>query len=129
TLWNLISQLSLNYLSLVEEGKESFQEILRLYNFSDLPYLRNQISAIEELKGSRQFSFVSSEQGVSLARGTRVAIRLNEDLFAGGGVFLFASVLERFFGLYASMNSFSQLTVYTTQRKEVVKEWPPRAGS
>jgi len=129
TLWNLISQLSLNYLSLVEEGKESFQEILRLYNFSDLPYLRNQISAIEELKGSRQFSFVSSEQGVSLARGTRVAIRLNEDLFAGGGVFLFASVLERFFGLYASMNSFSQLTVSTTQRKEVVKEWPPRAGS
>jgi type VI secretion system protein ImpG len=54
---------------------------------------------------------------------------LNEDLFAGGGVFLFASVLERFFGLYASMNSFSQLTVTTQQRKEVLREWPGRAGS
>ena len=30
-LWRLISQLSLNYLSLVEEGKEALQEILKLY--------------------------------------------------------------------------------------------------
>lgn len=129
TLWNLISHLSLNYLSLVEEGKESFQELLRLYNFSDLFYLRNQINGIEELKSSRQFSFVTSDQGVSLARGTRVEMRLNEELFAGGGVFLFASVLERFFGLYASMNSFSQLVVSTSQRKEVLRAWPSRAGS
>jgi len=129
SLWNLISHLSLNYLSLVEEGKESFQELLRLYNFSDLPYLRNQINGIEELRSTRQFSFVTSEQGVSLARGTRIEIKLDEELFAGGGVFLFASVLERFFGLYASMNSFSQLVVSTSQRREVLREWPSRAGN
>jgi type VI secretion system protein ImpG len=137
TLWNVVSHLSLNYLSLVEEGsgerkeegRESFQELLRLYNFTDLPHLRNQISGITKIKSQRQFSLVSSEQGVSLARGTRVEIDLDEDLFAGGGVFLFASVLERFFGLYASMNSFCQLTVSTPQRKEVLREWPPRAGS
>jgi len=137
TLWNLISHLSLNYLSLVEdgsgehrdEGRESLQELLRLYNFTDLPHLRNQISGIDRVRSRRQFSLVSFEDGVSLARGTRVEIDLNEDLFAGGGVFLFASVLERFFGLYASMNSFSQLVVSTQQRKEVVREWPPRAGT
>ncbi len=33
-LWRLISHLSLNYLSLVEEGKEALQEILKLYNFT-----------------------------------------------------------------------------------------------
>jgi len=137
TMWNLISQLSLNYLSLVEEGsgehreegRESLQELLRLYNFTDQPHLRNQISSINKVKSRRQFSLVSSEEGVSLARGTRVEMDLNEDLFAGGGVFLFASVLERFFGLYASMNSFSQLVVSTQQRKELVREWPARAGS
>lgn len=136
-LWNLVSQLSLNYLSLVEEGsgeqseegKASLRELLRLYNFTDLPHLRNQISGINRVKSRRQFSLVSSDEGVSLARGTRVEMDLNEDLFAGGGVFLFASVLDRFFGLYASMNSFSQLVVSTQQRKEVVREWPPRAGS
>ncbi len=33
-LWRLISHLSLNYLSLVDEGKESLQEILKLYSFT-----------------------------------------------------------------------------------------------
>jgi type VI secretion system protein ImpG len=37
-------------------------------------------------------------------------------------------VLERFMGLYVSMNSFSQLVVSTTQRREVLEHWPPRAG-
>ena len=136
TLWNLISQLSLNYLSLVEEGGEhgdegrkALQELLRLYNLNDLNHFHDQISAIQRVKSRRQFSLVSSEEGVSLARGTRVEMELNEDLFAGGGVFLFASVLERFFGLYASMNSFSQLAVLTRQRQKPVREWPPRAGS
>lgn len=137
TLWNLISQLSLNYLSLVEEGdgdhsaegKRALQELLRLYNLNDLHHFHDQISGIQRVKSERRFSLVSSEEGVSLARGTRIEIDLNEDLFAGGGVFLFSSVLERFFGLYASLNSFSQLVVSTPQRKEVVREWPPRAGS
>jgi len=31
-LWRLVSHLSLNYLSLVNEGKDALQEILRLYD-------------------------------------------------------------------------------------------------
>jgi len=46
----------------------------------------------------------------------------------GGGVYLFASVLEHFLGLYASINSFSQLLARTRQRKEPLRQWPPRAG-
>src|SRR6185436_10402490 len=34
SLWRLISQLSLNYLSLVDGGRDALQEILRLYNFT-----------------------------------------------------------------------------------------------
>ncbi|MCI0423931.1 MAG: type VI secretion system baseplate subunit TssF, partial [Acidobacteria bacterium] len=41
---------------------------------------------------------------------------------------LFASVLERFLGLYASVNSFSQLVARTQQREGVLKQWPARAG-
>ena len=129
TLWNVISHLSLNYLSLLEEGKESLQEILRLYNFSDMTHLRNQIAGLKNVKSKRHVGMVKSEGGVSMARGTRVEMELDEDQFAGGGVFLFASVLENFLGLYVSRNSFSQLVVSTTQRKEVMREWPPRAGN
>ena len=53
----------------------------------------------------------------------------DEDQFAGGGAYLFCSVLERFLGLYVSLNSFSQLSVTTLQRKEALAEWQPRSGS
>lgn len=127
-LWRLISHLSLNYLSLVEEGKEALQEILRLYNFADSAYLEKQIAGIQQLRSRRHFARVISENGISFARGTRVDIEFDEEQFVGGGVYLFASVLEHFLGLYASMNSFSQLVAITRQRKEALREWPPRAG-
>jgi len=127
-LWHLISHLSLNYLSLVDEGKDALQEILRLYNFSDSPHLEKQISGISDLKSKRHFARVISENGISFVRGTRVEMALDEDQFAGAGVYLFATVLEHFLGLYASMNSFSKLVVSTQQRKETLQEWPPRAG-
>ncbi|MGH7868348.1 MAG: type VI secretion system baseplate subunit TssF [Candidatus Dormibacteraceae bacterium] len=43
-------------------------------------------------------------------------------------MYIFASVLEQFLGLYASLNSFSQLAVRTRQRRGLLREWPPRAG-
>jgi type VI secretion system protein ImpG len=127
-LWRLISHLSLNYLSLVSDGKEALQEILKLYNFSNSTYLEKQILGIEAVRSEPHFARILSDTGISFVRGVRVHLDLDEEQFVGGGVFLFASVLERFLGLYAAMNSFSQLVVSTKQRREVMREWPPRAG-
>jgi len=127
-LWRLISHLALNYLSIVEEGKEAFQEILRLYNVSGSVELEKQVAGIVSLDSQRHFARIISENGICFARGTRVQMEFDEDEFVGGGVFLFAAVIERFLALYASLNSFSQLVVKTRQRREVLKEWPPRAG-
>ena len=127
-LWRLISHLSLNYLSLVEDGREAIQEILKLYNFTGSAYSEKQIDGILNIASQRHFARLISENGVTFARGTRVEIELDEDQFTVGGVFLFASVLERFLGEYVSLNSFSQLIARTRQRKEVLKQWPPRAG-
>jgi type VI secretion system protein ImpG len=124
----MISQLSLNYLSLVEEGKEALQELLRLYNFTGSVHSERQIEGISRLSSRRHFARVVSEHGISLVRGTQVAIEFDEDQFVGGGTFLFASVVERFLGHYVSMNSFSQLVARTQQRKEVMREWHPRSG-
>ena len=35
---------------------------------------------------------------------------------------------ERFLGLYASVNSFTQLVAKAKQGERVIKRWPPRAG-
>ena len=61
-------------------------------------------------------------------RGLEITLLLDEDKYVGSGVFLFATVLERFLGLYANLNSFTQLSVKTRQREKVLKQWPPRAG-
>jgi type VI secretion system protein ImpG len=126
--WRLISHLSLNYLSLVSEGREALQEVLKLYDFAATAYSSKTVEGIAGLKSSRQFSRVVSEEGIAFARGTRVELELDKEQFVGGGVYLFASVIESFLGLYASLNSFSQLSVRVQQRKEVLREWPPRAG-
>jgi type VI secretion system protein ImpG len=128
SLWRLVSQLSLNYLSLVEEGREALQEILRLYNFTGSTYSEKQIEGLVSLTSRRHFARVASEDGVAFARGTQVEMEFDEEQFVGGGVYLFAAVLEYFLGLYVSMNSFSQLRARTRQRKEILKQWPPRAG-
>ena len=126
--WRLISHLSLNYLSLVSEGRQALQEILKLYDFTGSAYAGKTVEGILALKSARQFSRVISEEGIAFARGHRVEIELDEEQFVGGGVYLFASVIEYFLALYASLNSFSQLTARVRQRKEVLREWPPRAG-
>jgi len=127
-MWRLISQLSLNYLSLVENGVEALQHILELYNFTDSPVGRKIIAGLVEVKSERHFARVVSNTEISFARGTRVKMLLDEEQFVGNGVYLFASVMEYFLGLYCTLNSFSQLVVSTRQRKETLHEWPPRAG-
>ena len=128
SLWRLVSQLSLNYLSLVEDGKEALQEILRLYNFTGSTYSERQIEGLVSVTSRRHFARVVSGDGVAFARGTQVDLEFDEEQFVGGGVYLFAAVLEYFLGLYVSVNSFSQLRVRTRQRKEILRQWPPRAG-
>jgi len=127
-LWHLISHLSLNHLSLVEGGRDALQQILRLYDFTESPFAQKMIEGITDLKSRPHFAPIISENGVTFARGTRVEIELDEEQFVGGGVYLFASVIEQFLALYATLNSFTQVTARSRQRREVIREWPPKAG-
>lgn len=127
-LWQLISHLSLNYLSLVNEGRDALQQILRLYDFTGSPVTQKMIEGITAIRSRPHFARLASENGISFARGTRVELDLDEDQFVGGGTYLFASVIEQFLALYVSLNSFTQLVATVRQGKEVLHEWPPRAG-
>jgi|SRR5580658_5523539 type VI secretion system protein ImpG len=126
--WRLISHLSLNYLSLVSEGRDALQEILKLYDFTGSAFAGKTVEGIVSVKSAQRFARVVSEEGIAFARGNRVDLELDEEQFVGGGVYLFASVIENFLAMYASLNSFSQLTATVRQRKEVLREWPPRTG-
>ncbi len=128
-LWRLVSHLALNHLSLAEDARDgaaALREILALYDFADSPETQ---SLIQGLCGVRARRVVGRSRGLrgGVCRGLEVTIELDEERFVGSGMYLFASVLERFLGLYASINSFSKL-VAKTRKGESLWQWPPRAG-
>lgn len=135
--WRLISHLSLNHLSLCDptEGRQTLQEILRLYDFSDpddspqnAAVNRQMIDGITDLSSRRVVGRTADAISGGFCRGIEIALELDEHQYTGTGVFLFASVLERFFALYTSLNSFSQLVVRLKDSDSLLKHWPPRTG-
>jgi type VI secretion system protein ImpG len=132
TQWRLISHLTLNHFSIVsgEKGSatEALREILVLYDFMDSQATRRQISGITNVDSRRVTKQTGSRIGTGFVRGIETTIEFDEQQFVGSGVYLFASVLEHFLGLYVSINSFSQLVIKTTQREGILKRWAPRAG-
>ncbi|MBI3329158.1 MAG: type VI secretion system baseplate subunit TssF [Nitrospinae bacterium] len=130
TLWQLISHLSLNYLSLAE-GEESLQalrEILRLYSFSDRPSTYQQIMGIRGMACRPVVRRIGTEAWRGFCRGIEVTLTFDERLYVGSSPFLFASVLNHFLALYGSVNSFTQLVIKSRQREGIWKQWQPMAG-
>jgi type VI secretion system protein ImpG len=123
--WRLISHLALNYLSITEGGEDALKELLKLYDFDDSPATRQQINGLTGLKSA----YITRRIGQSFCRGMQVTLEFDEDKYVGSGLYLFASVLERFLSQYVSINSFTQLTAKTLQRKEPLHIWPPRNGN
>ena len=129
--WRLISHLNLNYLSLVSNDKavpEALQEILHLYNFNDSSVTRKQILGITGIEARKVVRKIGGRIGAGFVRGIETTVTFDEEQFVGSGMYLFACVLERFLGLYSSLNSFNQMVLRTEQREETVKQFPARAG-
>ena len=128
--WRVLSHLSLNHTSLSDEahGSEALQEILRLYNVSGQRAFDMMIDGIDRISSSRVVGRIGGPVSGGFCRGTQIDLHLNEEMFSGGGMFLFAAVLDRFFGLYTSLNSFTQTTVKVRQRNGDFCSWPPRSG-
>lgn len=126
-LWKLISNMSLNYLSLA--NVEALKVILETY---DLPRYHDphaeKVSKrlLGGLQSVRHEQVDRLHRGLPL-RGLRTVLGIDSRHFTGDGdLFVFASVLNEFFALYASLNSYHQLRVETTQGD--VYRWTPRMG-
>jgi type VI secretion system protein ImpG len=130
TLWYLISNLSLNYLSLSggAGSLDAMREILRLYSFSDQPSTHHQVQGIREMSCRRVTGRVGKEPWRGFCQGTEITIVFDETMYVGSSAFLLGSVLNRFLPLYTSINSFTQLAIRSVQREGEWHRWPPMAG-
>lgn len=127
--WRLVSHLNLNHLSLSgPDTAAPLKEILRLYDFRDSASTRTIIDAISRASTRTISAPITVEQRCVLCRGTEVTLEFDTMMLAGGSAFLFASVLERFFAVYCSINSFVRLIARSTRREGDMKRWPPRSG-
>ncbi len=128
TFWRLLSHLSINFNSL--SRVEVLRAVIGLYNFRSMvdrqadQANRLLLDAIKKVEARPALHLFRGEP----VRGVAVTVEVNEDGFGGeGDVYLFGTLLHEFFSLYASLNSFSQLTVKGIKFGEVYS-WPPKAG-
>jgi type VI secretion system protein ImpG len=130
TLWRLVSHLSLNRLSLGggDAGLAALREILCLYAAYDDATVRGQLAGLAGLSARNVVRRIGPEAWRGFCRGTEIRLELDEERFVGSHPFVLASVLNRFFGLYAAVNSFTQLVLTSRQRHGVWKTWEPLAG-
>lgn len=125
--WQFISALSLNPLWLSGPGIEAVRELLRLHDLprgADSERLVQSLAAIE----ARPAQAWMGRAMRSLARGTEVRLSIDENVFPGTGLRLFAQVLERFFPRVAHRNSFTRLELISAQDARVLYRGEVRTG-
>lgn len=129
--WQLISHLSLNYLSVTDQdaqgGAAALRQLLGLYGATNDAAIRKQIDGVVSVASKPVNRRVSGTGPMAFARGLEVAVTLDEPAFEGTGIFLLGVVLEQFFARYVSINSFTETVLKATDRGEVMR-WPPRIG-
>lgn len=126
--WQLISNMSLNYLSLTDA--DPLRTIMSAYDFKALTDRQAERAARQRLEAIRDVNAVPLDllhMGLPV-RGLRTSITLSESRFAGeGDMYLFATVLAEFLALYASINSFHELVVTGAETGETYR-WPAKVG-
>jgi len=131
TAWRLISHLSLNYLSIADsdtrQGAVALRELLALYGDLAEAAVRKQIDGVHSVRATPVTRRAPIPGPIAFARGLEVTVTLDETAFEGEGILLFGAMLERFFAKYASINSFTETVVRSTERGEIMR-WPVRIG-
>ncbi|KIF82525.1 type VI secretion system baseplate subunit TssF [Noviherbaspirillum autotrophicum] len=126
--WRLISQLSLNHLSLSGQGVDAIREILTLYDITRSSANSRQITGIAAIENRATTARVAGNPFPVFVRGLEIRVTVDESHYAGIGLFMFAQVLDYFFGLYAHANSFVQTLLVSKQTGQELLKCQPRNG-
>ena len=123
-----MSHLALNHLSLSGRGIEALREMLHLYDLPRDAINRRQINGLVAVSFSPAMEWMAGKPFASFVRGTEIRLSVDEEAYVGIGLGLFVAVLDRFFSLYAHVNSFTRLIVMSSRTQQVLYTCPPRIG-
>jgi type VI secretion system protein ImpG len=123
--WRLLSHLSLNHLPVTGEDPGLLRDMLKLYDFRQAQETRVLIDAVTKIDSKR--STARLRDG-SIVNGVDITVTFDDTIADAGQAFLFGQILSRFFGLYASINTFSRLTVKLSGVSLPVARFEPRTA-
>jgi type VI secretion system protein ImpG len=131
TFWRLLSHLSLGHLSVVggADGAAALKEALRLYDLRDTAETRAAIEGLVAVSSRPGAARVPGARAGAFCRGLDVRLEFDQRSWEAGGLYLLASVLDRFLALHATVNSFVRTTAVLRGRTERAAAWPARAGA
>ncbi len=131
--WILIDQLSSNYLSIADSSPEQaatlVRELLLLHSKLMDQTMQSQISGLKTIHSKPITRRLPMKGPIAFGRGIEITAEVDEQLFHGGSVFLFASMLDHWFRRHASTNSFIETVLRSHQgAKDVRARFMPRFG-
>jgi type VI secretion system protein ImpG len=128
--WRVISHLTPNYASLIDEPDGSpdlLKDQLALYGRADDPVMRRQIDGLLSVTSRSVTRRISGVHRLAFGRGRQARVRLDDASYENGRMALFSAVLDRFLAEFASVNSFVE-TVFESQDQGEFVAWPTRTG-
>ena len=125
--WRLVAQLALNHRSLGD--LDAFREVLTLYDVSRSAATQRQIAGITAMETLPSTAWLRNPGGATLVHGLEVRMTVDEEAFAGSSLYVFAEVVNRFFGLYVHINSFTRLVLRSAQTDRELLRCEPRNGN
>ncbi len=123
--WRLMSHLQLNHLSIVDNDGAALKDILALYAFRDSRETRQLADAIVRVEARNSMTRLGSG---GMVTGTEIRLEFDPAAIDRPSAYLFGSVLDRFFGLYTSINSFTRLSIAMKGQSKPIAVWPARAA-
>lgn len=129
--WKFISQLSLNYLSLLDtdpsQGAAALRELLDLYATTSDSGLRRQVEGVRSIRAEPVVTRLPMPGPLCFGRGIGITVEVDELAFEGGSAFLLGAVFEHFFARHVTLNSFTETTLRSLTRGEIM-HWGARCG-
>jgi type VI secretion system protein ImpG len=128
THWRLIAHLALNHAGLTMAGLIEFRKMLALYDLPRSPVAQRQIAGIAGLEHGTVRAWIGAAPVASLAPGIGIRITVDEDAFAGTGLYPFVQVLDHYFALNGQLNCFTRLQVVSHQTGRDILVCAPRTS-
>ena len=130
--WQLLNQLSLNYLSLLDtssaDGAAALRALCRASVRSNDAAGHNQVNGLLRVASKSVVRRLPMSGPIAFGRGLAVELSFDELAFQGASAYLLGTVLDRFLARHASINSFVQTELISTARG-VIARLPPRCGT